>query len=547
MTNIKIAIAQLNYIVGDFEGNTKKILEARDKAASEGAELVVYSELCISGYPPEDLVLRKGFQNQAKEFLDEITKATKEGPALLVSNPHVEDDKIYNAAFLLAEGEIKHKQYKFDLPNYGVFDEKRVFDAGKQPKPFEYKGIKFGLMICEDMWHGRVIDSVKTCDILLSVNASPFEVGKHDKRVKFASAAAKTAGKPLIYVNQICGHDDLVFDGDSFVLSKQGEYLARLSRHDEEVRVTNWAKGKNGWVCEASEIKTYTGPEQVMYQALMLGLKEYVEKNNFPGVVLGMSGGIDSALTAAICVDALGSDKVRLVMMPSRYTSNESLKDAEECANALGVTLENLPIEDIFRAYEDTLAPTFDGKEADLTEENLQSRIRGALLMAISNKFGNMVVATGNKSEMSVGYATLYGDMCGGYSVLKDVYKTQVFELAKWRNKGVAEGAKGKKGVVIPKNIITKAPTAELRHEQKDEDSLPPYDVLDDILDKLIEKSMCVAEAANAGHDIKLVEKVLNMVQRAEYKRRQSPPGVKVSAKPFGRDRRYPITSGYKG
>lgn len=536
--SLKIAIAQLNFTVGDLEGNKKKILKAREKAASAGADLIIFSELCVTGYPPEDLVLKEEFQNAAKAVVNELTKTTSDGKtAILIGSPWVKNGKIYNAALLLADGKILAEQFKHDLPNYGVFDEKRVFSAGPLPEIVEFKAVKMGIMVCEDMWNMKVTDSLKGSEILVSINASPFETGKHEKRLERAGMNIKAIKKPLIYVNQICGQDDLVFDGDSFVLSEKEDLLMNLSRESEDFVITEWEKQKDKWVCAKGEVKEYESEEELIYNAMKLGLHDYVGKNSFPGVIIGMSGGIDSALTAAVAVDALGADRVRLVMMPSRFTSAESVEDAEACAKELDAELENIPIEDIMRVYEDMLAPSFAGKENDLTEENLQSRIRGTLLMALSNKFGHMVVATGNKSEMSVGYATLYGDMCGGYSVLKDVYKTQVFSLARWRNE---------RGRVIPENIIAKAPTAELRENQKDEDSLPPYDVLDGVLENIIEQQMSIRQIVAKGRDKEVVEKVYKMLHAAEYKRRQSPLGVKISVRPFERDRRYPVTNKFR-
>jgi len=548
MTNkLTISIAQQNYVVGDIEGNYHKALEAREWALKKGADLIVFPELSVTGYPPEDLVLRPEFQRAAMEKAQKLAKVTSDGKtAMLVGCPWLESGKVYNAALLLTNGEIKSKQYKYDLPNYGVFDEKRVFLAGEMPQPVEFNGVRLGIMICEDMWNMKVTDALKDSDILISMNASPFEIGKHKKRVERALMNIRVIRKPLIYVNQICGQDDLVFDGDSFVISEDEKILLRLPGFREYLEVTEW-ENKAGWQCKSGNIETPASEEERIYKAMMLGLKDYVEKNKFPGVVIGLSGGIDSALTAAVAVDALGKEKVRLVMMPSRYTSAESLEDAQFVADALGVKLENISIEDAFSAFEDMLAPTFSGRKADITEENLQSRIRGNILMAISNKFGHMVVSTGNKSEMSVGYATLYGDMCGGYSVLKDVYKMQVYAVSRWRNENKPQQAFGPEGVVINKNIITKAPTAELKPNQKDEDSLPPYEILDGILEKLVEQELSVEEIITSGYERAVVEKVYRMLHAAEYKRRQSPPGVKISKKPFSRDRRYPITNKFSG
>lgn len=544
MNMLKLTLAQLNYTLGDFEGNRQKMLDARVKAIAEGSDLVIYSELSVTGYPPEDLVYRPAFRQLARDTVLQLAAATNDGKAaMLIGCPWEENGNIHNATILLAEGTIRHIQYKHDLPNYGVFDEKRVFTPGGMPEPVLFKGVKLGLMVCEDMWNMTVADALKDSDIILSINASPFEVGKHTQRLARARANVERIGKPLVYVNQLCGQDDLVFDGDSFVLSGQGEMLWRLSRTQEEVATTEWQNENGAWRCTPGLVRPYPSWQQVMYQAMVLALRDYVGKNGFPGVLIGMSGGIDSALSAAVAVDALGADKVWLVMMPSRYTSPESFKDAENCTKLLGAKLDTIPIEDMFMAFEEVLAPTFSGKERDITEENIQSRIRGTLLMALSNKFGHMVLSTGNKSEMAVGYATLYGDMAGGYNVLKDAYKTQVNGLSEWRNSHVPENGLGPKGLVIPDTIIRKAPTAELRPDQKDEDSLPPYALLDAILHRIIEEEKSIAAIMAEGYDEATVRKVRKLVYRAEYKRRQSAPGVKLSKKPFGRDRRYPITN----
>lgn len=545
---LHITLAQLNLTVGDFSGNIEKILAAREQAISEQSDLIVYSELATTGYPPEDLILRPSFQHAAMDALHELAEETADSKtAMLVGTPWIDGHKLYNAAALLYDGKIQKVQYKHDLPNYGVFDEKRLFQDGPLPEPIPFKNIKLGIMICEDLWNMKVTNALTKSDIILSMNASPFEVGKHRKRLDRAGVNIRALQKPLIYVNGIYGHDDLVFDGDSFVLSHQEEILLRLSRTEEKIVTTHWHYEGDRLTGKEGIRHSYECEDEVIYQAMILGLRDYVTKNGFPGVVIGLSGGIDSVLSAAIAVDALGADKVRLVMLPSRFTSQESLNDAQATADMLGVILETLPIEDMVVACEDLLAPAFDGLEHDITEENIQARVRGTLLMAISNKFGHMVLATGNKSEMSTGYATLYGDMCGGYNVLKDAYKTQVTALARWRNNHKPENGLGPEGAVIPDNVITKAPTAELRHDQKDEDNLPPYNVLDQVLIKLIEEEMSAKEIIAEGFDEEMVKHVRKMVWNAEYKRRQSPPGVKISKKPFGRDRRYPITNKFGG
>lgn len=541
-----LTLAQLNFTVGDFEGNRQKMLAARATAVEQGADLIAFPELSITGYPPEDLVYRPAFRKASQQSLHQLAAATEDGKtSMLVGGIGEENGNIFNSVFLLDGGKIIHTQHKHDLPNYGVFDEKRVFSAGALPQPFNFHDIRLGLMICEDMWNMKVTECLNDADLILSVNGSPFEITKHEKRMERALANINRLHKPLAYVNMLAGQDDLVFDGDSFVLSAEGKLLHNLSRTAEELRTIQWRSTAQGWVCDAGSIASYEGWQCVTYQAMMLGLRDYIAKNRFPGVLIGMSGGIDSALSAAIAVDALGAENVWLVMMPSRYTSAVSVIDAEDCAKALGARLDTIPIEDMFRAYEDTLAPTFSGKNPDITEENLQSRIRGTVLMALSNKFGHMVLSTGNKSEMAVGYATLYGDMCGGYNVLKDAYKTQVNALAAWRNEHAPEGGTHPALNILPQNILLKPPTAELRPDQTDEASLAPYPVLDAILMRLIEEEMTIEEIVSAGFEEALVRRIRRLVYLAEYKRRQSAPGVKISAKPFSRDRRYPITNSF--
>ncbi|WP_321389692.1 NAD+ synthase [Emcibacter sp.] len=556
MTNsLKIALATLNPTVGDLDGNARMILEARDKAAAEGADLVVYSELILLGYPPEDLVLKPVFQRQAMAKVRELAEMTSDGgPAMLVGccwsaeGDKKSEPKLFNAALLLDGGKIAALRYKHDLPNYGVFDEMRIFDEGPLQGPVNFRGVKLGIVICEDMWYPDVTECLAEtgAEILVVTNGSPYERGKYNERLQLALKRVQESELPLVYVNQLGGQDELVFDGGSFVLNKDYNLVVQAESWLEDVTVTNWIKDTSGWSCEKGDIRPAGNGYAAMYQAMMLGLRDYVEKNRFPGVLLGMSGGIDSALSAAVAVDALGADKVHLVMMPSKYTSEESLLDAADCAALLGARIDNIPIVPAVRAFDEMLAGQFAGTEPDITEENIQSRLRGMMLMAISNKFGHMVLTTGNKSEMSVGYATLYGDMCGGYSVLKDIYKTDVFKLCSWRNENDPVGALGPEGRVIPENIISKPPTAELRPGQKDEDSLPPYDILDDILECLIEKELAFKEIVARGHEAETVARIEHLLYVAEYKRRQSPPGVKITRRNFGRDRRYPITNGYR-
>ncbi len=550
MTNsLKIALAQTNAVMGDIAGNRRRIETARAEAAAKGADLVVLPELCIIGYPPEDLVLRPAVQRECEQAVRALAAQTKDGgPGLLVSSPWVDGGKLYNAAMLLDGGEIVAVRYKYDLPNYGVFDEKRVFAAGPLPGPMVFRGVRLGVMICEDMWSADVAECLAEtgAELLIVPNGSPFEAGKWDQRLTLGVARVVETGLPLIYLNRVGGQDELVFDGASFVLNADRSMALRQPEFVEDIAITDWRREGEGWACAKGTIAKPLDRLAAIYGAMVLGLRDYVNANRFPGVVLGLSGGIDSALSAAVAVDALGADRVRCVMLPSRYTAQISLDDAAECARALGCTYETIPIEPGVAAFSEMLAPAFAGRNSDLTEENLQSRIRGVTLMALSNKFGHMVLTTGNKSEMSVGYATLYGDMCGGYSVLKDVYKMTVFELSRWRNQHIPMDAMGPEGRVIPERIITRPPSAELREDQTDQDSLPPYEQLDAILEMLVERELSVAEIVASGQPEAVVRRVQHLLYIAEYKRRQAPPGVKITARNFGRDRRYPITNAFR-
>lgn len=545
----KIALAQINPKVGDIAGNLVKIRTARTEAADKGAELVVTGELGISGYPPEDLVLKPAFQVACREAVDALARETGDGgPALIVGAPWVEAGKLHNGIFLLSEGRIAAKRFKYDLPNYGVFDEKRVFVPGPLPEPVVFDGMKLGLMICEDLWFPTTAAHLRAqgADLLVVPNGSPYEHDKPDQRLEIAGARQKETDLPIVYVNQVGGQDELVFDGDSFVLDRGGEVRWRLPAFAEAVAVTDWQRGNAGWLCLPGEVAEGLKPLESIYHAMVLGLRDYVRKNNFPGVLLGLSGGIDSALSAAVAVDALGPDKVRAVMMPSPYTSQDSLEDAALCAEMLGIAYDTVSIEPAMRAFEGMLAGIFAGRQKDTTEENIQSRSRGLTLMALSNKLGHMLLTTGNKSEMSVGYATLYGDMCGGYSVLKDIYKVTVFRLCRWRNGHFPAGGLGPMGPVMPERVITKPPSAELKPDQTDQDTLPPYEILDGILTCLVEEEMAVDQIVAKGYDRATVHRVWRMLDLAEYKRRQAPPGVKISRRAFGRDRRYPITNGFR-
>ena len=555
---LSIALAQINPTVGDIDGNIDLIERVEQEAAKKNADLVVTGELAVSGYPPEDLVLKPAFLDRVENKIIGLARRTGNGPALLIGAPWREKGALYNAVLLLEKGKISTVRYKHLLPTYGVFDEDRVFTAGPVPGPISFNGVRLGVMICEDMWRPDVTECLEEsgAEILLVVNGSPFEVDKIDQRLNLGVARVGESNLPLAYVNLVGGQDELVFDGASFVLASDRELRAQALSWREEILFTKWHKEESGWICHSNIAES--GAQELasdenekilaaVYQAMVLGLRDYINKNRFPGVILGLSGGIDSALSAAVAVDAIGPDKVHCVMMPSPYTSDESLEDAAEAAGLLSIAYDTVPIIDAMKAFEGMLQPIFGDAEADTTEENLQARARGLIVMAISNKLGYMPLTTGNKSEMSVGYATLYGDMCGGYSVLKDVYKTTVFAVSHWRNQHHDTGLLGPEGRVIPERIITKKPSAELKPDQFDEDSLPPYDVLDDILKNLIEGEHAITDIVARGHDPDVVRRVWHMLDRAEYKRRQAPPGVKISSRAFGRDRRYPITNGFTG
>src|SRR5215212_501081 len=546
---LTIALAQLNPILGDVAGNEAKARAARAEAARLGADLVMFPELYLSGYPPEDLVLKPAFQDACRKSCENLARDTADGgPAVLIGLPWVEDGSLYNGYALLDAGTIGAVRFKVDLPNYGVFDEKRVFEPGPLPGPMMIRGVRIGVPVCEDIWGGDVVECLAEtgAEILLVPNGSPYWRGKTDERFNILAARVTESGLPMVYLNQIGGQDELVFDGASFGLNADASLAVQLPAFCEEIALTTWEKREEGWRCTQGPQTVVEEGDEADYAACVLGLRDYVEKNRFPGVVLGLSGGIDSALCAAMAVDALGAERVHCVMLPYRYTSGESLADAAACAQALGVRYDTLPIAPAVDGFEAALAPLFQGRPRDITEENLQSRARGTILMAISNKFGTMVVTTGNKSEMSVGYATIYGDMNGGFNPIKDLYKMEVYALAALRNRWKPDGALGPGGVVIPENILHKAPSAELRENQKDQDSLPPYEVLDDILECLVEHEMRVSEIVTRGHDEETVRKIERLLYIAEYKRRQSAPGVKVTRKYFGRDRRYPIVNRFR-
>ncbi|WEX11573.1 NAD+ synthase [Chelativorans sp. AA-79] len=558
---LRIAVAQLNPTVGDITGNLAKAREARADASRQGADLVLFTELFIAGYPPEDLVMKPAFVTACEEAVREFAADTADGgPGVIIGTPLKRESGVHNSVMVLDGGTILAERHKLDLPNYGEFDEKRVFQAGpSMPGPVNFRGVRLGIPICEDIW-GK-LDVCETlaesgAEILLVPNGSPYYRGKVEVRQQVAIVQVIESGLPLLYANMLGGQDELVFDGASFAISADKSLAFQMSQFEETVAVTTWRRGRDaegaqtgepdGWVCSDGPMAIIPEKEEADYRACMLGLRDYVNKNGFRNVVLGLSGGVDSALCAALAVDALGEERVRAVMMPYRYTSRESLRDAEDCARALGCRYDIVPIHEPVEGFRNALGQLFEGTEEGITEENLQSRARGTLLMAISNKFGSMVVTTGNKSEMSVGYATLYGDMNGGFNPIKDLYKMQVYALCRWRNAHVPPTALGPSGEVIPSAIIDKAPSAELRPDQTDQDSLPPYPMLDDILECLVENEMGVDDIVARGHDRELVHRVEHLLYVAEYKRRQAAPGVKITKKNFGRDRRYPITNKFR-
>ena len=546
--SVSIAFAQLNPTVGDIAGNAALVRRARSEAAARGADLVVFSELVLVGYPPEDLVLRPALIQAAAAVLQELQRESAGGgPGIAVTLPWAQDGRLHNAVALVADGRVELR-FKHDLPNYGVFDEKRVFVPGPLPDPVVFRGLRLGLPICEDVWYPACVSHLAEAgaQLLLVPNGSPFEVEKFHQRLDLARSRVSESGLPLAYVNQVGGQDELVFDGGSFAMNADGSLAHLLPFWRESLSVSTWECRNGRYWCASQSQWTEEPRLASVYHAMILGLRDYVRKNGFGGVVLGLSGGIDSALTAAVAVDALGSERVRGVRLPSRFTSPASQDDAAASASTLGMRLDTLEIEAPVETIEAAVAPLFAGRSRDVTEENIQARVRGVLLMALSNKFGELLVTTGNKSEMSVGYSTLYGDMCGGYSVLKDVYKTEVYALARWRNDHMPDGALGPGGRVIPESSLTKAPTAELRPNQTDQDSLPPYETLDAVLQALIEAEESVDAIVNRGFPREVVVRVQRLLFGAEYKRRQAPPGVKITRKSFGRDRRYPLTNAFR-
>jgi len=545
---MKLFLAQINNIVGDIDGNLKRAIDILDQAEELNSDLVVFSELFLSGYPPEDLVLKKSFVEECRNALDTLINYSKTKKlGLIVGLPIYEKNNLFNAAAIVDEGKLIGFSKKINLPNYSVFDEKRVFHQNDIPKVFEFRGIKLGVPICEDIWQDNVCLELKNqgCELIVSPNGSPFDKYKINQRKTIIEDRVSEIGLPFVYINQVGGQDELVFDGSSLIMNGDKEIIYEAPPWQEHNAVIEFnEKEKKFNNLSFNEFK-FSDLENI-YMATVIGLRDYVSKNNFPGVILGLSGGIDSAFCAAVAVDALGKDKVEAYMLPSNYTSENSTIDAEDCANRLEINLETIPISDTFLSLEESLKTSFKGLPNDITEENLQSRIRGTILMAISNKKGKMLITTGNKSEVSVGYSTLYGDMNGGFNPIKDIYKTELYALANWRNINLPNNILLDKKDVIPASIISKEPTAELRDNQKDSDSLPPYDELDQILEGLVEYELSTSELEKKGFSREEIKKVENLLYVSEYKRRQSAPGVKISLRNFGRDRRYPITNKFR-
>lgn len=547
---LKISLNQVNPWVGNLEYNFERIKYFYLKAVSSSVDLAVFPECVVTGYPLEDLVLKNFFMDRVIDYVQQLIELSKgHDTALLVGSPYKIGRRTHNCALFIHQGALKYIIPKKALPNYGVFDEKRVFSPSHDTTLIEFKGCKIGAMICEDMWVPEPTAALQKAgaDFLLVLNGSPYDANKDESRKMQSAARIGEVHLPLLYVNLVGGQDSLIFDGTSFVMNESKKVIDQFQSFQEQYKIYHISKQDGRCVIEpqAPQLPSQDDHLSNLYQALVIGLRDYVEKNKFKGVILGMSGGIDSAISAAIAVDALGKERVLAVMMPSPYTSQESLDDAAKASAMLGIKYDIIPIEKVMQAYGELLHDQFQGKAADITEENIQSRARGMLLMAMSNKFGMMVLSTGNKSEMAVGYATLYGDMCGGYNAIKDVYKMEVFALSKWRNQNHLSTFMGPLGTVMPERIITKPPSAELKPGQKDQDSLPAYEDLDVILSGLIEDDLSVAEIVDKGYAVDVVRKVARLLDRAEYKRRQAPPGPKVTRKALAHERRYPITNGF--
>ena len=546
--SLSIALAQLNAHLGDVSANCQKLLQMRARAAAQGADIILTPEMFLAGYPADDLVLRADFMNRIEAAIHRLAEATADGgPAIIVGAPCQDKDVLYNSAFILDNGKIIARRDKVNLPNYGVFDDKRHFTPGQLQGPVLVRGMRLGIAVCEDIWFPDLCEMLGEtgAEIILSLNASPFENAKTDMRMMHAVSRMTETGLPFVYVNMVGGQDEIVFDGSSFALNLGGKIASQMPSFSEGLSLLE-ARTQSGACHLTGQISRPATAEEDVWRALTLGVRDYVEKNGFPGVILGLSGGVDSAIVAVLAVDALGPERVRVVMMPSDYTADISLADAEELANNLGLTLETIALRAGMDAFDNMLGPSFERTDMDITEENIQSRLRGMILMALSNKFGNMVLATGNKSEYAAGYSTLYGDMCGGFAPIKDVWKTEIFKLCEWRNTALPRGVLGPEGEVIPRRIITRPPSAELRPDQQDTDSLPPYDILDAILIALTEEMADTDTIVSRGYDRETVERVSAMLFRTEYKRFQAAPGPKVTPRAFGRDRRLPLTSGFK-
>lgn len=548
MKSIRMHLVQSNPVVGDIDGNVAIAMAHWSEARAADADLVVFSELFVVGYPPEDLVLKPVLLRRAMDAVRRLAASCSNGPGMIIGCPWEVEGRVFNAALLLDKGCVKAVSLKRQLPNYGVFDEMRVFCPGPVPSPVDFRGVRIGLPVCEDIWKPDVCRELcrQGAEILVSINGSPFDVNKQGRRLETARARVAETGLPMVYVNQFGGQDELVFDGASFVIGSDGVVRSGLRSWGADSETVDFIRLDDGWSCEPGRVERRPDRFESIYMAMVTGLRDYVVKNRFPGVLIGLSGGVDSALTAAVAVDALGPDKVHLVMMPYTFTSSVSLQEAAATSELLGARYDVVPIGPAVDAFKGMLSGLFAGRGPDITEENIQARVRGIVLMAISNKFGKMVLTTGNKSESSVGYATIYGDMCGGYSVLKDIYKTDVFALSRWRNDNFLDDFRGPKGRVMPDRTIDRPPSAELRADQKDQDSLPPYDELDAILDSLVEGEKSLLDICGEGHQAETVRRVENLLYQSEYKRRQAAPGVKISSRNFGRDRRYPVTNRFR-
>ena len=524
-SSMSVALAQLNPHLGDVSANCQKLLQMRERAAAKGADIILTPEMFLAGYPADDLVLRADFMERIEAAISRLAKATADGgPAIIVGAPCRDKDVLYNSAFILDGGKIVARRDKVNLPNYGVFDDKRHFTPGQLQGPVLLRGMRLGIAVCEDIWFPDLCEMLGEtgAEIILSLNASPFENAKTDMRMMHAVSRMTETGLPFVYVNMVGGQDELVFDGSSFALNLGGKIASQMPSFSEGLSLLE-VRSQSGTCHLTGQISRPAAAEEYVWRALTLGVRDYVEKNGFPGVILGLSGGVDSAIVAVLAVDALGPERVRVVMMPSDYTADISLADAEELADNLGLTLETIALRAGMDAFDSMLEASLEGTEMDVTEENIQSRLRGMILMALSNKFGNMVLATGNKSEYAAGYSTLYGDMCGGFAPIKDVWKTEIFKLCEWRNTALPRGVLGPDGEVIPRRIITRPPSAELRPDQQDTDTI-----------------------VSRGYERETVERVSAMLFRTEYKRFQAAPGPKVTPRAFGRDRRLPLTSGFK-